>query len=129
MGFIVFSCFWILLLFIMYNMQAWVPFGAAALATVAFCWCMFFCPEYLAVKPQKMDYLDSGNDTEDLNDQEDNLHNADLQNADLQNAERITYAEEDDTYDGFHMQREEEYQGEYDDDHEDALQDEWEKGR
>ena len=39
----------------------------------------------------------------------------------------IAYAEEDDTYDGFHMQREDDYKKEYGDDHEDAIQDEWEE--
>lgn len=41
----------------------------------------------------------------------------------------VRYEEEDDSYDGFYMQREEEYREEYGNDYEDAIQDEWEEHR
>ena len=39
------------------------------------------------------------------------------------------YPDEDDSYDGFHMQREEEYRQEFGDDYEDAIEDDWSNKR
>lgn len=114
MGFVIFSCGWLFLLYLMYNMQAWVPFGAALLATIAFVLGIVFKPEYFAANRQQEEAIDNSSDMQDKAITENDY-------------KAITYTDEESTYDGFHMQREEEYKDEYGDDAEDAIQDEWEE--
>lgn len=114
MGFIVFVCGWVFLLVILYCMKSWFIFGAAVLATVAGLYDLFYHPKCLD--------KNTGNDLASCIDkdvQQDAVHNEDTK--------VIVYDEEDNAYDGFYVQREDEYRDEYEDDYEDAIQDEWEE--
>ena len=105
---------WLLVLLHMFLYKSWMALAVTFLVPVLLGW-------FVWNHPDKVYPVQSG--INGVANVEDNS-NADYAS---DGCKLIAYAEEDDTYDGFHMQREEEYKEEYGDDHEDAIQDEWEE--
>lgn len=107
---------WLLVLLNMFLYKSWLAMGITFLVPVCLVWFMWKHPGQA--------YSANQIGMNGIANVKDNKINTDDVNSEYST---IAYAEEDDTYDGFHMQREEEYKEEYGDDHEDAIQDEWEE--